>query len=163
MSTVLNMIALRSGGVADLATIEAIMAAAFDPQYGEAWTRGQCLGIMAMPGVWLVLAELDGAPAGFALSRIIADEAELLLLATLPQVRRRGVAGALLRAVEADAVASGAAALHLEVRSGNDAIRLYTSAGFAKVGVRRDYYRGNGGQIFDAYTFRRDLGALDTQ
>lgn len=158
MSTVLSLIDLRRGGVGDLATVDAIMAEAFDPQFGEAWTRSQCLGIMAMPGVWLTIAETGGVAVGFALSRIIVDEAELLLLATRPVERRRGVAGALLRAVLADAQAGGAVALHLEVRNGNDAIKLYTSIGFSKVGVRRDYYRGGNGNVFDAFTFRRELG-----
>jgi ribosomal-protein-alanine N-acetyltransferase len=157
VSTVLNLIELRAGGVGDLALVETIMAEAFDPRFGEAWTRGQCLGILAMPGVWLTIATLDGEPAGFALSRIVADEAELLLLATVPAMRRRGVAAALLRSVIADAISSGAVTLHLEVREGNDAIKLYRGTGFVKVGQRRNYYRGTTGQAFDAFTYSRKL------
>ena len=157
MSTVMHMIELRSGGVADLALVDAIMSEAFDPRFGEAWTRNQCLGILALPGVWLTIATLDGAPAGFALSRIVADEAELLLLATVPALRRRGVAAALLRAVMADAVTSGAITLHLEVRDGNEAIKLYRGTGFVKVGERRNYYRGTSGQVSHAFTYSRSL------
>jgi len=157
MSTVLQMIELRTGGVADLALVDSIMKAAFDPRFGEAWTRNQCLGILALPGVWLTVATLDGVPAGFALSRIIADEAELLLLATMPAMRRRGVAAALLRSVIADAVEQGARKLHLEVREGNDAIKLYQGTAFIKVGERRDYYRGMTGQAFHAFTYSREL------
>ncbi len=151
------MIDLRPGGVADLMLIDGIMSAAFEPRYGEAWTRNQCLGIMAMPGVWLTIAMLDGVPAGFAMSRIVADEAELLLLATLPTMRRRGVAAALLRSVVADSSAAGAITLHLEVREGNEAIKLYNRTGFVKVGERRNYYRGVGGQAYNAFTYSRDL------
>lgn len=158
MSTVLNLIELRAGAAADLLTVESIMADAFDPRFGEAWTRGQCVGILAMPGVWLTIAEVGGAAAGFALSRLVADEAELLLLATRPAARRRGVARALLRSVIGDAVSRGAVTLHLEVRDGNDAIKLYTAAGFARVGERRNYYRGAGGQMFNGFTFRREIG-----
>jgi [ribosomal protein S18]-alanine N-acetyltransferase len=43
------------------------------------------------------------------------------------------------------------------VRSGNDAVWLYRREGFEKVGERRDYYRGHGGQLFDAHTYARDL------
>lgn len=157
MSTTLNMIELRSGSVADLTPVDQIMQDAFDPRFGEAWTRNQCLGILAMPGVWLTIAAVDGTPAGFALSRIVADEAELLLLATAPAMRRRGVAAALLRSVIADAIGSGAVTLHLEVREGNDAIKLYRGTGFVKVGERRNYYRGTSGQAFHAYTYRRNL------
>ncbi|QNA84525.1 GNAT family N-acetyltransferase [Sphingomonas sp. So64.6b] len=157
MSSVLTMIDLRSGGTADLATVESLMAEAFDPRFGEAWTHGQCLGIMALPGVWLTIASVDGKPVGFALSRQIVDEAELLLLATAPASRRKGVAAALLRSVVTEAREKNALKLHLEVREGNEAIKLYRTAGFTKVGERRAYYRGNAGQTFDAFTFRREL------
>jgi len=157
VSTTLHLIELRSGSVADLALVDSIMAAAFDPRFGEAWTRNQCLGIMALPGVWLTVATLDGVPAGFALSRLTADEAELLLLATIPAMRRRGVAAALLRSVVADSVTGGALKLHLEVREGNEAIKLYQGTGFVKVGERRNYYRGTTGQSFHAFTYSRNL------
>jgi len=153
----MNMIELRAGGVGDLALVEAIMAEAFDPRFGEAWKRGQCLGILAMPGVWLTIASLDGRPAGFALSRAVADEAELLLLATRPSARRRGVAAALLRAMIAQAQAGGAVRVHLEVREGNDAVNLYVASGFSKVGERRNYYRGASGQTYHALTYHRDI------
>lgn len=157
MSTVLNMIELRTGSTSDLAMVETLIGEAFDPRFGEAWTRGQCLGIMALPGVWLTIASIDGQPAGFALSRLTVDEVELLLLATAPALRRRGVAAALLRSVIGDAQDKGAVALHLEVRDGNEAIKLYRGAGFAKVGQRRAYYRGSAGLVSDAFTYRRDL------
>jgi len=153
----LTRIDLRDGSAADLGIVDSIMQTAFDPRYGEAWTRSQCLGIMAMPGVWLTIALIDDEPAGFALSRFIIDEVELLLLATSPGVRRRGVGSALVRSVIADSVGRGAKSLHLEVREGNAAIRLYREAGFEKVGERRRYYRGSDGHAFDAYTFRREL------
>lgn len=157
MSTTLNLIELRTGGIADLGIVDTIMQRAFDPRFGEAWSRGQCLGILAMPGVWLTLAELNGAPAGFALARIVHDETELLLLAALPEVRRRGVGGALLRSIINDAVDRKASTIYLEVRADNEALHLYRSAGFNKVGERRGYYKGRGGQIFDALTFQKKL------
>ncbi|WP_010185598.1 GNAT family N-acetyltransferase [Sphingomonas sp. PAMC 26605] len=150
-------IALRGGGVADLTSVDRIMQAAFDPRFGEAWTHNQVLGLMAMPGVWLTIAEVNDEAAGFALSRRVLDEAELLLLATTPHLRRRGVAAAVLRAVLADARSHGASSVHLEVRSDNDAIKLYRSEGFMMVGRRSDYYRGHGGQSYDALTYRRTL------
>ena len=150
-------IILRAGDARDIATVEALMAAAFDPRFGEAWTRGQCLGVLAMPGVRLTLAAADDVPAGFALVRTVADEAELLLLGVAPPYRRRGIGAALLRAVTADCEASGIAHFHLEVRAGNDAVRLYAAHGFAKVGERRGYYRGASGQAFDAHTYRKAL------
>ena len=157
MSGTINLVELREGGAHDLQSVGRIMQEAFDPRYGEAWTSAQCLGMLSLPGVWLVVASIDGQDAGFALTRAIADEAELLLLVTRPAARRRGVAGALLRAAIEEARNRGVTRLHLEVRSGNDAVWLYRHEGFEKVGERRDYYRGHGGQLFDAHTYARDL------
>ncbi|MEH3157792.1 MAG: GNAT family N-acetyltransferase [Sphingomonas taxi] len=150
-----RQILLRTGDARDVATVDALMAAAFDPRFGEAWTRNQCLGVLAMPGVRLTLATVDDAPAGFAMVRAVADEAELLLLGVDPRFRRRGIATALLRAVIAEAQVTGIADLHLEVRANNEAVKLYTAQGFAKVGERRGYYRGRTGETFDAHTYRR--------
>ncbi|MCP3734618.1 GNAT family N-acetyltransferase [Sphingomonas sp. RP10(2022)] len=150
-----RQVLLRTGDARDVATVDALMGAAFDPRYGEAWTRNQCLGVLAMPGVRLTLALVDDEPAGFAMVRSVADEAELLLLGVGPRFRRRGIATALLRAVIAEAQVTGIADLHLEVRAGNAAVQLYTAQGFAKVGERRAYYRGKTGESFDAHTYRR--------
>jgi ribosomal-protein-alanine N-acetyltransferase len=157
MSGTLNITELREGGSQDLTEVSRIMHEAFDSRYGEAWTSAQCLGMLSLPGVWLVIANLDGSDAGFALARSTLDEAELLLLATRPAARRRGVAGALLRAVLAEARARSVVQLHLEVRAGNDAVRLYRREGFEKVGERRNYYRGKMGDAFDAHTYARKL------
>ncbi|HEY0271265.1 MAG TPA: GNAT family N-acetyltransferase [Sphingomonas sp.] len=149
---------LVAGGLADLDEVMATMASGFDPCFGEAWSRGQCSGILPMPGVWLVLARGgDGGGAGFALARAIVDEAELLLLAVRPAMRRAGVGAALLEAVAGEARARGAIRLHLEMRENNPAIALYRGAGFGEVGRRPRYYRGNDGRSFDAITLARSL------
>jgi ribosomal-protein-alanine N-acetyltransferase len=150
---------LRRGDARDAAVVDGLMAAAFDPRYGEAWTRSQCLGVLAMPGVQLLLAFADDAPAGFSLTRAVIGEAELLLLAVDPAHRRQGIGSALLRAVLADCETSGVEKIHLEVRAGNPAVSLYEGTGFTKVGERRGYYRGLGGQAHDAHTFSRQLVA----
>ncbi len=149
----LRMTELCTGSAADVAAVEKVMGEAFDPRFGEAWTRSQCLGILSMPGVWLTLARVDGETVGFALARAILDEAELLLLATSPQHRRQGIGAALLRSVIAEARGRGVTRIHLEVRAGNGAIELYRTHGFNKTGERRDYYRGRTGHAFDAHSY----------
>lgn len=150
-------IQLRGGDARDIAMVDALMKAAFDPRFGEAWTRGQALGVLALPGIRLTIALVDDVPAGFAMIRGVLDEAELLLIAVDPAQRRRGIATALLRAIEADCAATGVTDLHLEVRAGNDALKLYLAHGFVKVGERRAYYRGPEGKAYDAHTYRRAL------
>jgi ribosomal-protein-alanine N-acetyltransferase len=109
----------------------------------------------APPGVWLVLAREAGEPLGFALSRVVAGEAELLLLAVRRSAQRQGVGAKLLARFISDAASRGAEKLHLEVRNGNPAVQLYKHAGFQEVGRRFNYYRGLSGQLFDAITLAR--------
>ena len=157
MNTQLHLFELASGRVSDADAVDSVMQAAFDPHYGEAWTRAQCVGILTMPGVWLTLAKAAGETVGFALVRAIMDEAELLLIAVDPAHRRRGVAGALMRSMLAECRGRGVKRIHLEVRANNPALALYTAHGFTKVGERRNYYRAKSGEAFDAHTYALDL------
>jgi len=147
----------------DLDRIMAVMEAAFDPAFGEAWTRQQVEEAMVLPNTYYLLAGPDGRPlgegkdaAGFVLSRGAADEEELLLIAVDPRHRGRGVGTSLLARFIADARARGAARLFLEMREGNPAESLYRRHGFASVGRRRAYYRRGAGAPLDAITFARN-------
>jgi ribosomal-protein-alanine N-acetyltransferase len=146
---------LFEGGVLDLDCVMQVMDDSFDPAFGEAWSAPQCAGLLPMPGVWLVLAENGGEVAGFSLGRVVADEAELLLLAVKKNSQGRGTGKLLLERFFQDAAARGADKLHLEVRDGNPAVRLYKSLGFSEVGRRTKYYTGSDGQIYDSITLSR--------
>jgi [ribosomal protein S18]-alanine N-acetyltransferase len=137
---------------ANLDDVMTVMATAFDPVYGEAWTASQCAGVLAMPGCWLTLARIGGRPVGFSLARAIMDEAELLLIAVSAQEQRNGYGKILLDGVVSDARDLAVRRLFLEVRSGNPAISFYSKAGFARVGLRPNYYRNTQGTLFDAET-----------
>lgn len=148
----LGLTIVRASGD-DLDAVMAIMGAAFDRRFGEAWTRAQCGGILPMAGVTLLLArDSESRPVGFSLARRAADEAELLLIAVDPQAGGRGVGGQLIDRFIADHRAAGASHLHLEVRDGNPAVSLYRSRNFAIAGRRTNYYRGTDGELFDALT-----------
>lgn len=134
-----------------------VMVRAFDPLFGEAWTLSQLSGVMLMPGTWLTLARLDAMTLGFALVRSVLDECELLLLAVDPLWRGRGVGETLLRDSLLTARRRGITSMNLEVRSTNNAVKLYEKAGFEFVHRRPGYYRGNDGQLYDALSFRLDM------
>jgi ribosomal-protein-alanine N-acetyltransferase len=144
---------LADGGADDLDRVMRVMNAAFPARYGEAWTRSQCAGILPMTGVRLTLAENDGEVVGFSLHRTIADDAELLLLAVAPAAQGRGIGRQLLERFIQNAKKNGASRIHLEVRDGNDAVRVYEAAGFVQSNRRRNYYRGRDGAQYDALTF----------
>ncbi|HLL58661.1 MAG TPA: GNAT family N-acetyltransferase [Allosphingosinicella sp.] len=148
-------VVVAEGGILDLNAVMRVMDDSFDPAYGEAWTAPQCAGLMPMPGVWVSLARDGADPVGFALGRVTADEAELLLLAVRRDGQRRGVGQLLLDRFILIAGSRGARRLHLEVRDGNHAIKLYSKAGFEEVGRRKNYYTGRDGQIYDALTLAR--------
>ena len=154
---------LFRGDASDLDEVMTTMNAAFDPSFGEAWTRSQCAGILVLPGVWLLLARIEGRAAGFALARSVIDEAELLLLAVPPTQRRSGVGRTMLDAVADEAQVRGATHLHLEMRDGNPAALLYAGAGFREVGRRPRYYRGRDGRSFDAITLSCPLTSGETK
>ncbi|NBC35869.1 GNAT family N-acetyltransferase [Novosphingobium sp. FSY-8] len=141
-----------------------VMAAAFDPIYGEAWTRSQVDHALLMGNCryWLIAPDgtaptPGGAAAGFALTRQVLDEAELLLFAIHPDHRRKGLGARLLQTVIHDQRESGIARFLLEMRAGNSAEHLYAAHGFTRIGIRPKYYRGTDGQRRDAVTFACDL------
>lgn len=147
---------LRVGSLTDLGAVMAVMDESFESCFGEAWTAAQCAGLLPMPGVWLTLAHDDSGVAGFALSRIVVDEAELLLLAVRRVAQRRGVGRMLLDDFMMSARNRGASRLHLEVREGNHAISLYQANGFAIVGRRVNYYTGADGRNHNALTLAKN-------
>jgi ribosomal-protein-alanine N-acetyltransferase len=150
-----SQIRIEPGGPADLPAIMQVMEDSFDAAYGEGWTGPQCAGLLPMSGVWLNIAREGKAVAGFALSRVVAGEAELLLLAVRCDRQKNGIGELLLNRFMDDARGRGVRQLHLEVRDGNPAIRLYKRAGFSQVGRRRNYYSGRDGQLYDALTLAK--------
>ena len=158
MTTRVRLIELTAGGATDVDDVDRVMQRAFDPRFGEAWTRTQCIGILAMPGVWMTIARIDGVVIGFALNRAIMDEAELLLIAVDPEQRGIGAGAALLRSTIAECEQRGVRKLHLEVRDNNPAIGFYAAHGFVRVGIRPAYYRSRTGETFDAHTYARPIG-----
>jgi ribosomal-protein-alanine N-acetyltransferase len=144
----------------DLDQIMAIMAAAFDPQFGEAWNRRQVEDALLVGNCHYGLIASHGnapgageAAAGFFLSRHGVEEEELLLLAVDPAHRRFGLGARLLEQFHADASTRGARRLLLEMRRGNPAEALYLNFGFLPIGERPKYYRAQDGTRFDAVTF----------
>ncbi len=91
------------------------------------------------PGFGLIAT--NTAPVGFALARLIIDEAEIISLGILPASRRRGVGALILNQLTDQCRARGATCLFLEVAAPNlAATTLYRSHGFAEAGKRRQYY-----------------------
>lgn len=135
-----------------------VLSALYESAFGEAWAPDQLAQLLAGPGVFALIA-LDeaGEPAGYAIGRVAADEAELLSISLQPDQRRQGGGRRLLEALAERCAVAGAAALFLEVATDNAAaLALYRGAGFAEAGIRKGYYK-IGAATVDAIVMRREL------
>jgi ribosomal-protein-alanine N-acetyltransferase len=128
--------------------LAAIHAAAFPP--GERWSAAAIAAMLTWPGVFGLLD-----PAGaLILGRVAAGQAEILTLAVVPAIRRKGHAKTLLTTAETHAADAGAQAVFLEVAAANTGARaLYAAAGYREIGHRRTYYQDGG----NALVLRKDI------
>jgi ribosomal-protein-alanine N-acetyltransferase len=144
---------LRADAAADCARIHAA-------GFAYSWGRSELESLILDPNA-VGTAALDPATAklrGFALSKLAADEAEILTIAVDPALRKGGVGRDLLRAHLDEVAAAGAARIFLEVDEHNAAARaLYARFRFVKVGERRGYYKLPDGRTASALVMRRDL------
>lgn len=135
--------------------IPAEMAAAHAAAFTQSrpWSQQEFESLLDSP---LVFAAGDAR--AFALVRVIADEAELLTIATGPAHQRRGLARAVMAGWQAEACARGAATAFLEVAADNlPALNLYESCGFETCGRRSGYYKRTRGKAADALLMTRIL------
>ncbi len=123
----------------------AIHKAAFQRQ--RPWSAAEFEELHSSEFVFSVEATQDC----FALGRIIADEAELLTIATHPDAQRKGLATACLTDFLDVCRERQAESVFLEVDEKNLAAQvLYRSFGFVEIGRRRNYYRLPTGNLCDA-------------
>ena len=95
---------------------------------------------------------------GFAVSRMAADEAELLSIAIDASHRGHGLSRNFLLTHLGHLAGRGVCKVFLEVEENNQpARRLYEWAGFEVVGRRERYYQQPGGEQLNALLMRRDL------
>lgn len=125
----------------DLNAVAAIEAATFpDP-----WPRGS-LAFEALdnPCGFAFVIEWEGLVVGYAITRVLYEQAHLINIAVGAERRGFGFGEALLLHAMRHAAAQGADEMHLEVRETNEsAVRLYFKHGFEVLG-RRDKYYGDG-------------------
>lgn len=150
------MIAVRPALAADLAGLAVIHAQAF----ARPWSEADLQAMLAGDGVSALVAEAGGTLAGFIMLRVVADEGEILTLAVVTAMRRRGAGRALVQAALESGRVGGAAALWLEVAEDNPAARqLYEQVDFAEIGRRKGYYPRSEGAAVDAVVLRRILNS----
>ena len=92
---------------------------------------------------------------GFAVVALVAQQAELHLIAIHPKAQSQGY-GQLILSLIVESMPASIESFFLEVRVSNcRAIRLYQRLGFVQIGERKDYYR-NGMGTEDAIIMARE-------
>jgi len=129
--------------------------------FAYGWDQPEVARMLSEPSILSdgVFSGQSRQPCGFVMSRLAADEAEILTICIDPAHRGRGLGHLLLERHLAHLVRCGVATLFLEVEDNNaPALALYRAFHFAKVGERPGYYLKPDGTRALALILRRDLG-----
>lgn len=125
-----------------------VMAAVHKVSFADSWDEKAFADLLALPTSVAVIND-----SGFVLASCVADEAEILTIAVLPNCRNQGKGRALLNQLSEELSSRGVCRLFLEVRVDNhSALVLYNHFGFKEVGCRKGYYKG-----IDALVMEKNL------
>ena len=126
--------------------------------FHRGWGEGEFESMLTERNTLVHRLRMGRKIVGFSISRLAADEAEILSIAVAASYRGRGLSGKLLLTHLGHLAGRGVRTVFLEVEENNQpARRLYERAGFAVVGRRERYYRQSGGEPLNALLMRRDL------
>ena len=132
-------------------TLARVHAAAFTES--RPWSALEFATLLDSTGVIL-----RGDARSFVLGRLIADEAEVLTIATAPEFRRQGLAQSCLAAFLDALQKQQAKSVFLEVADDNNAAKsLYINNKFVNVGTRPNYYSRPDGTKVAAAVLRRSV------
>jgi ribosomal-protein-alanine N-acetyltransferase len=111
----------------------------------DAWERSLFEeALEGCPKLFLI-AKMSGRIAGYSITCVVKNRAELVSIAVFPHARRNGVGEALIRFTLRNLKREAVEVWRLMVRIGNeDAIRFYKGLGFVRTRTVKRYY-GRGG------------------
>jgi len=126
--------------------------------FHRGWGEGEFERMLVERNTLVHRLRMGSKTIGFAVSRMAADEAEILSIAVASSHRGRGLSRDLLLTHLGHLAGRGVRKVFLEVEENNQpARRLYQWAGFGIVGRRERYYREANGEQLNALLMRRDL------
>jgi ribosomal-protein-alanine N-acetyltransferase len=130
---------VRAAAPTDVPTLLSLEAELFGP---DAWSEASLREELSGPGRRAVVLDEEGTVLAYAVTMRAGDVVDLQRIAVLPDRQRQGLAALLLADVLDAARADGAERMLLEVSAGNAAaVAFYDAQGFARIDVRRRYYR----------------------
>ncbi|MBP80254.1 MAG: ribosomal-protein-alanine acetyltransferase [Deltaproteobacteria bacterium] len=117
------------------------------------WTAQEYRTVINDPSAILFSGE-----NGFAVGRVVHDEAELLMIIVKHDQQLRGFGRGYLHGFEMECHKRGAKTCFLEVAANNNTAKsLYYSSGYQQTGTRKLYYHMNNNQRLDALIFKKNL------
>jgi [ribosomal protein S18]-alanine N-acetyltransferase len=123
----------------DLEELYLLDQACFEPEI--AYTRGQLRDLLSREHAVGVVAEVEGALAGFGIGHRTGGRGHVVTLDVAGRHRRRGVGRVLLEELVERLERAGARTVRLEVDLRNEgAIRFYERLGFRETRRLRGYY-----------------------
>ena len=126
--------------------------------FHRGWGEGEFEAMLTERNTLVHRLRIGRKITGFAVSRIAADEAEILSIAVAASHRGRRLSRNLLLTHLGHIAGRGVRCVFLEVEENNQpARRLYERSGFAVIGRRERYYREANGEQLNALVMRRDL------
>jgi len=121
---------------------------------GIAYSRREMKWYLRLPGADCLVAEQDGALAGFIVTEREDDLGHIITLDVAESQRRRGVGTALLAAAEARMMEAGVRRVSLETATDNSpAVAFWKKHGYRTVTILKNYYM----EKLDAYEMHKLL------
>lgn len=149
-----SSLAIRSYNPADFAALHRLDQKCFPP--GIAYSKNLLRYFLAQAGAECLIAQIDGAIAGFILTEENPPLGHVVTLDVAESHRRAGVGSALLRESEANLALRGVRTVLLETATTNQAgVAFWQRHGYRIEAVLKNYYPGR----LDAYEMRKLLPA----
>ncbi len=121
------------------------------------WSAREISELLAKPTTRLTSSPCQN---GFALTQLVAGEAELLMIAVLPTAQGKGLGTVLLEGLLSTLARENAERLFLDVAEDNTAARaLYKAFDFNQVGLRKGYYARRGAAPACALVLCREIAS----
>lgn len=159
MSFIAKIFASGEPVLSDASTRDAkVIAALHGKSFERGWSEDEVESLLAERNVVAHRALAGRKLAGFIMSRLVLDEAEVLSVAVDRAFQGRGLGRRLLMLHLGRLAGYGTRRVFLEVGESNDpAGKLYARAGFQEISRRENYYGGTGKTGVAALVLRRDL------
>jgi ribosomal-protein-alanine N-acetyltransferase len=125
------------------------------------WRPGRVRATIRDPSTNVAVLREEGVLLAFGIMEYLEADAYLVLFAVRREHQRRGLGSALLRWLEASAIASGAERIRVEARRDNEAARsFYNEHGYHELRIQPGRYAGTlDGVYLEKWLRPRDAGS----